>query len=69
MKVRQELRRLALNIELRDAQHDPQHRAALLQGGGRVKVPCLNIAGASDQPQWLYESGNIIQYLRKHFPD
>jgi glutathione S-transferase len=67
IKVRHELRRLALNIELRDAQKDPQHRAALLQDGGQLKVPCLKISEAQNDSQWLYESGEIIQYLRKRF--
>src|SRR3990167_5339123 len=39
IKVRREMRRLSLNIELRDAQKDQPHSAALLQGGGQIKVP------------------------------
>ena len=67
IKVRREMRRLSLNIELRDAQHDPQHRAALLQGGGQIKVPCLRITDEQGHSQWLYESAAIIQYLRQRF--
>ena len=43
IKVRKEIARLGLNIETRNAQHDPEHRAALEAGGGRIKVPCLKI--------------------------
>src|SRR5450759_2656248 len=43
IKVRREIGRLSLNIEQRDAQNDQQNRAALLQGGGQIKVPCLKI--------------------------
>lgn len=43
IKVRSEMRRLSLPIALRDAQKNPQHRAELLQGGGQIKVPCLQI--------------------------
>lgn len=68
IKVRQELRRLSLNIELRDAQHDPIHRQALLDGGGKAQVPCLAITGANGQNRWLYESSDIIAYLRGQFP-
>ncbi|MFZ5482621.1 MAG: glutaredoxin family protein [Pseudomonadota bacterium] len=68
IKVRQELRRLSLNIELRDAQHDPIHRQALLDGGGKAQVPCLAITGANGQTRWLYESSDIIAYLRGQFP-
>jgi len=65
MKVRREIKRLSLNIELRDAQHDSQHRDQLLQGGGRVKVPCLRIPQESGNDAWLYESDDVIEYLRK----
>ncbi len=67
IKVRQEMRRLSLPIERRDAQKDAQNRADLLQGGGSVKVPCLRITDATGQSQWLYESGAIISYLRSRF--
>lgn len=68
IKVRQELRRLSLNIELRDAQHDPTHRQALLDGGGKAQVPCLAITEANGQIRWLYESSDIMAYLRERFP-
>lgn len=67
IKVRQALRRLSLTIELRDAQNDPQHRQALLEGGGEIKVPCLRITDASGQVTWLYESSQIIDWLNEHF--
>lgn len=67
IKVRQEMRRLSLNIELRDARGDEQQRAALLQGGGQIKVPCLRIMDEQGNSQWMYESSDIIQYLRKRF--
>jgi len=65
IRVRREMRRLALSIERRDAQHDPQHRAALLQGGGVIKVPCLQITDSQGKSQWLYESVAINAYLHK----
>jgi len=65
MKVRREIKRLSLNIELRDAQHDIHHREQLQQGGGQVKVPCLRINQNEGDETWLYESDNVIQYLRK----
>lgn len=67
IKVRQEMRRLSLPIERRDAQKDPAHRQALLQGGGAAKVPCLKITDAAGQSQWLYDSAAIIDYLRARF--
>ena len=67
VKVRREIRRLSLNIELRDAQHDDQNRAALLQGGGSLQVPCLRITDDQGNSQWMYESAAINAYLHKHF--
>ena len=67
IKVRRAMRGLSLNIPLRDAQHDPQHREALLQGGGQIKAPCLKITDEQGNIRWLYESDDIIQYLRQRF--
>jgi glutathione S-transferase len=50
-----------------DVQKQPQHRAALLQGGGRVKVPCLKITDAQGKVEWMYESAVINQYLHSRF--
>jgi glutaredoxin len=67
IKVRREIKRLSLPIELRDAQKNQQNRAALLQGGGEVKVPCLQIKDEQGNVQWLYESTAINQYLHQRF--
>jgi glutaredoxin len=63
MKVRRNIARHSLSIERRDAQHDAQHREALAQGGGEVKVPCLRIDESDGQVSWLYESDAINAYL------
>jgi len=67
IKVRQEMHRLSLTVVRLDAQHDEQNRAALVQGLGQPKVPCLKITEASGAVQWLSESGAIIAYLRQRF--
>jgi len=67
IKVRQEIRRLSLAIERRDAQPEGPVRAELVAGGGRAMVPCLRIAEGGDDVRWLYESGAIIDYLRGRF--
>lgn len=67
IKVRQEMRRLALKVERLDAQHAETHRDALISGGGMAKVPCLKITDPAGNTQWLYESGEIIKYLRSRF--
>ena len=64
MKVRREIKRQSLNIELRDAQHDEHHRQQLIEGGGQIKVPCLKIKDKNGEHRWLYESTEVIQYLK-----
>jgi len=63
IKVRQEMRRLSLNIEKLDAQQEGENRQDLIKDGGKAKVPCLKITDQSGNSQWLYESGEIIAYL------
>lgn len=70
IKVRKEIARLGLNIEKRDAQHNPLFREQLASEGGKTKVPCLRIETGSGEAtivQWLYESNDIIQYLQQRF--
>ena len=67
IKVRKEMARLGLKIELRDAQLDPDHKQALLEGGGKVKVPCLRIAHEDGREEWLYESDEINRWLHQRF--
>jgi glutaredoxin len=67
LKTRRVIRRLSLKIELRDAQNDPTHRAALIAGGGKPQVPCLLTTDASGQQTWLYESDAINAYLNQEF--
>lgn len=68
VKVRRAMKRNGLNIELRDAKKDANHREALLAEGGRVKVPCLRIDKEDGEVEWMYESSDIISYLEKRFP-
>jgi glutaredoxin len=67
LKARRTMHRLSLNIDLRNAQHDPAHRQALLAGGSKIQTPCLRITEAQGQSIWLYESRDIIAYLEREF--
>ena len=67
IKVKRNNKRLSLNIETRDAQHNPEHREELLKGGGQVKVPCLRIVDNNGNDQWMYESEEIMKYLQDRF--
>lgn len=67
VKVRHEIHRLALPIEMRDTRKESDARMALEAGGGRVKVPCLAIESEQGTTRWLYESEDIKHYLQKRF--
>ena len=67
IKVRQEMRRLSLPIEKRDAQHNAANRDELLQSSGATKVPCLKITETNGETRWLQDSNAIVAYLRERF--
>ena len=67
IKVRQEMCRLSLPIDKRDAQHNAANREELLQSSGATKVPCLKISEANGQTRWLQDSNAIVAYLRERF--
>ena len=67
VKVRRELRRQSLSIELRDAKNDLDIKAELVREGGRHKVPCLRTDNPDGSIDWLYESNDIIAYLQNKF--
>ena len=67
LKTRRTIERLSLDIELRNAQHDETHRAALIAGGGKPQVPCLLINDTDGKQTWLYESDAINAYLNREF--
>lgn len=48
-------------IEVVYTDKDPDVKAELLEKGGKTQVPCLHF-----DDQWLYESGDIIDYLREN---
>jgi len=67
--TRRTMRRLGLNIELRDAQNDPQWGQELIEQGGKRQVPCLRINKDDGKVEWLYESKDIMHYLEQQYGD
>ena len=65
VKVRRTMKRLNLNIELRDAIDNAQFAEELLSQGGKKQVPCLRIQNEDGSVNWMYESDTINQYLEK----
>lgn len=67
--TRRVMRRLGLNIELRDAQNDPKWEQELIEQGGKRQVPCLRISNEDGKVEWLYESKDIKHYLEQKYGD
>ncbi len=65
IRVRRAIKRYSLNIETRDALKDISSRKQLLEGGGKIKVPCLKIVDSQGDVTWMYESATIIQHLEE----
>ena len=65
--TRRTMRRLGLNIELRDVLNDPQHKRELILEGGKDQVPCLRILNDDGSVEWMYESKDIQNYLEQRF--
>ena len=59
------MKRLGLNIELRNINQNQQYREELIREGGKKTVPCLKITNDDQSVTWLYESNDIINYLEK----
>jgi glutaredoxin len=69
VRVRRVIQRLSLKIELRDTQKNSKFHDELLAGGGEIQVPCLRIEKDDGSVQWMYESANIILFLRERFSE
>ena len=63
VKVRRNIRKYSLNIEIKDAKNNKKDREDLYKIGGKLKVPCLRIKKNKENDLWLYESKDIINFL------
>lgn len=66
-QVRQTEQQLTLPVAVASCNilRDPAARQALSEGGGRAVVPCLRIEDDEGNVEWLYESADIIAYLKQ----
>ena len=65
VKVRRAIKRNSLNIQTVDAKRCETSKQALLEGGGKLKVPCLKIVDSTGDVSWMYESSDIINFLEQ----
>ena len=56
--------RMGVSLPMKNLMLSPAAHRELVSEGGRMQVPCLRIEEAGGV-RWLYESADIIQYLKK----
>ena len=66
-KTRRVIYKLNAPVKKLSATQGSPHRDALINGGGKVQVPCLRIQHDDGQVEWMYESKAIISYLSERF--
>jgi len=66
-RVRGLMRRIGLDLELRDINASAARRRELIEATGRQTVPCLRIDHDDGSSEWMHESADIIEYLEEHF--
>jgi hypothetical protein len=54
-----------ISIETKDARKNKEYASELINGGGKLQVPCLLIQKDNKNVEWLYESKDIIKFLSK----
>ena len=63
-RVRLAAWRMGVSLPMKNLMLSPAAHRELVSEGGRMQVPCLRIEEAG-RVRWLYESADIIQYLKK----
>ncbi len=56
---------MGIKLPTRNVLMSSEYAAELVAGGGKTQVPCLRIEGADGGVRWMYESSDIIDYLKE----
>lgn len=64
LRVLSALPGIKVNVEKRDVMRNQQYRQQQQKATGRTTVPCLLIEDDQGKEQWMYESADIIRYLK-----
>jgi len=64
IKVLLALKVMGIKIPKKNIHSNRMHKAELVKGGGKKQVPCLRIVANDGSIEWMYESNDIIQYLK-----
>jgi len=68
-KVKLALKALNLNIPMKNIRSNSKYKDELINGGGKKQVPCLRIEKECGLVEWMYESSDIIHYLKSQNKD
>ncbi|PZA00948.1 glutaredoxin [Gammaproteobacteria bacterium 2W06] len=63
--VRRSTSDLGVDFESRNILREPGRRQELIEGGGKGMVPCLRIEYPDGRVEWMYESSDIVDYLKR----
>jgi glutathione S-transferase len=66
VRVLDAMKEMDVALPLKHILHEPAHGEELVREGGKDQVPCLKIESGNGTVTWLYESLDIIDYLKKH---
>ena len=64
IKTMKVIKNLKVEVDYKDINESEKHNKTLIQEGGKRQVPCLKIVESNSTPRWLYESDEIIDFLR-----
>jgi len=64
-RVRRVIAELGLGIPLKDTLDDSAAWNELMEHGKRDMVPCLKIETPGESTRWMYESTDIVAYLKQ----
>jgi len=53
-----------VKIPVKDILFHPSNCTELIAGGGKSQVPCLRIESKDGNVRWMYESADIIRYIK-----
>jgi glutaredoxin len=62
--VRSAIKKLGIDIELREIFENAESRNELVQARGRATVPVLRIISPDGEERWMPESRDIVRYLQ-----
>ena len=67
IRVLSAIKRLGVDVELREIHEHPEFREELVAVRGRPTVPVLRITSPGSDDRWMSESADIIRYLEKTY--